>query len=126
MKVLRYSSNRIESLTDGIFGFAMTLLVVNLDVPVLRGAVTNQELLTNLWSLSDTFFTFLLSFFLLASAWGVHQRQFAYIKQSDNTLMWINMVRLLFTVMVPFTTVLISKYDNLSAAAFIFSMNMDV
>lgn len=124
LKELKFSSSRIEALTDGIFAFAMTLLVINLNDPQLRGLVTNQELITNLVKMLPRFYMFLLSFALLASAWGVHHRQFSYIKGSDNMLMWINMLRLLFVVIVPFSTVLVGEYGNLPAAAFFFCFNM--
>lgn len=120
----RYSSSRIESLTDGIFAFAMTLLVINLSAPVIHGVVTNQELLFDIEVMSTRFFSFLLSFFLLAAAWGVHHRQFSFITSSDTTLMWINMVRLLFVIMVPFSSVLVGNYPELPISAFFFSMNI--
>lgn len=124
LKGLRYSARRLESLTDGIFGFAMTLLVINLNAPILHGLVTNQELIASLSKLQNHFFTFLVSFLLLASAWGVHHRQFSFIKESDGTLMWINMVRLLFVITIPFSAVLVSNYPNLPAAVFFFAMNI--
>lgn len=124
LQELKFSSSRIESLTDGIFAFAMTLLVLNLNAPQLHGLITNQDLIQNLTALAPRFYIFLLSFALLASAWGVHHRQFSYIRGSDNTLMWINMLRLLFVVIVPFSSVLVGEYGDLPAAAFFFCFNM--
>lgn len=120
----RYSSSRIESLTDGIFAFAMTLLVLNLSAPVIHGVVNEHELVLNLEVMSGPLFSFLLSFFLLATAWSVHHKQFSFIFASDTGLMWINMVRLLFVIMVPFSSVLIGHYPELPVSAFIFSMNI--
>lgn len=119
-----FPSSRIESLTDGIFAFAMTLLVLNLNAPELYGIVTNQELISKLYGLSNRFLIFLLSFFLLASAWGVHHRQFAKITKADNGLMWINMVRLLLVITIPFSSVLVGNYAALSSAVFFFDMNI--
>lgn len=123
-KIEYFPSARIESLTDGIFAFAMTLLVLNLNAPELHGLVTNQELIQQIFALSDRFLIFLLSFFLLALAWGVHHKQFAKITRSDERLMWINMLRLLFVVMIPFSSVLVGSYSDLSAAVFFFCMNI--
>jgi len=66
LKEVSFSSSRIESLTDGIFAFAMTLLVLNLNAPELHGAATNEELILRLTALSHKFFIFLVSFFVLA------------------------------------------------------------
>lgn len=120
----RYSSSRIESLTDGIFAFAMTLLVLNLSAPIIHGAVNEHELALSLEVMSGPLFSFLLSFFLLAIAWSVHHKQFTFIVASDTGLMWINMVRLLFVIMVPFSSVLIGNYPELPISAFIFSVNI--
>lgn len=119
-----FPSSRIESLTDGIFAFAMTLLVLNLNAPELYGIVTDQELISKLSALSDKFLIFLLSFFLLASAWGVHHKQFARINRSDEGLMWINMLRLLFVIMIPFSSVLVGNYSSLPAAVIFFNLNI--
>ncbi len=119
-----FPSSRIESLTDGIFAFAMTLLVLSLNAPELHGAVTNSELLSKLNALSDKFFIFLLSFFLLASAWGIHHKQFARISKSDTNLMWINMVRLLLVIIIPFSSVLVGNYSNLLVAVLFFDLNI--
>jgi uncharacterized membrane protein len=123
-KIEYFPSSRIESLTDGIFAFAMTLLVLSLNAPELQGIITNQELIIKLDAMSDRFLIFLLSFFLLASAWGVHHRQFAKITRSDEGLMWINMLRLLFVIMIPFSSVLVGNYSQLTFAVFFFDMNI--
>lgn len=119
-----FPSARIESLTDGIFAFAMTLLVLSLNAPELHGLVTNQELTQQIMALSGRFFIFLLSFFLLAMAWGVHHKQFAKITRSNEPLMWINMLRLLFVIMIPFSSVLVGNYSELPTAVVFFTANI--
>lgn len=123
-KIEYLPSARIESLTDGIFAFAMTLLVLSLNAPELHGLVTNQELVVQISALGDRFFIFLLSFFLLAMAWGVHHKQFAKITRSDDKLMWINMLRLLTVVTIPFSSVLVGTYSELQSAVFFFTLNI--
>ena len=61
--------SRLEALTDGVFAFAMTLLVVNIELPVDFHPKTNQEFLDRLFSLSDTFTAYLITFFVLVSFW---------------------------------------------------------
>jgi len=46
---------RLEALTDAVFAFAMTLLVINIELPEGFHPKTNQEFLHGLSGLSDTF-----------------------------------------------------------------------
>ncbi|MEJ2740732.1 MAG: TMEM175 family protein, partial [Dehalococcoidia bacterium] len=43
--------NRVEALTDGVFAIAMTLLVLELGMPVITGGPVNTELLRRLFDL---------------------------------------------------------------------------
>ena len=47
--------SRLEALTDAVFAFAMTLLVINIELPEGFHPKTNQEFLHGLSGLSDTF-----------------------------------------------------------------------
>src|SRR5262249_31079279 len=61
--------SRLEALTDGVFAFAMTLLVVNIELPKGFHPKTNEDLLSGLANLSDTFIAYLITFFVLVSFW---------------------------------------------------------
>ena len=62
--------SRLEALTDGVFAFAMTLLVVNIELPQDFHPKTNQEFLAKLASLSDTFTAYIITFFVLVGFWS--------------------------------------------------------
>ena len=65
------TTKRIETLVDGIFAIAMTLLVLNIDVPQLMSPVsdaTMQGVLVGLW---PKLFAYALSFALLAIFWRI-------------------------------------------------------
>lgn len=57
-------------------------------------------------------------------AWGVHHKQFAKITRSNEPLMWINMLRLLFVIMIPFSSVLVGNYSELPTAVVFFTANI--
>jgi uncharacterized membrane protein len=112
--------NRIEALSDGVFGFAMTLLVVELVVPVipkLRAAEELGGLLLELW---PKFFAFIISFLVLSLLWFLHINQYRYIKRSNSVFTWINIILLMLVVLVPFSTALIGEYHIYSKIAVIF------
>lgn len=118
------STKRIETLVDGIFAIAMTLLVLSLTLPQLTSPVTNQAISQTLWGMSQQFFTYALSFILLAIFWRINHSQFYLIKKSNQALVWINIVWLLFVALIPFSTNLISDYGYLTVPMIFFNMNL--
>ena len=61
------TTQRVETLTDGIFAIAMTLLVLNLHVPKLAGDLVDQKLPNSLASLWPHFSSYALSFLLFTN-----------------------------------------------------------
>jgi uncharacterized membrane protein len=119
-----YSSRRIESLTDGVFAIAMTLLVLNLNVPKLVGAITDENLWKALVADSTYFFSFALSFAILGLMWSIHMRQFESIERVDKRATALNTLRLFIVVLIPFTTSLNAQYSNLLLAQMLYPLNL--
>lgn len=115
---------RIETLVDGIFAIAMTLLVLSIDVPQLVSPVTDATLLNVLIGLEPKLFSYTLSFVLLAIFWRVNHGQFYHIQRLNNTLLWITVIWLLFVALVPFSASLTGEYGNLTSANVFFGLNM--
>jgi hypothetical protein len=81
---LGMTTHRIEALTDGIFAIAMTLLVLNLALPETGNGLTQTvELHKLLIGQTPKFFSYALSFLLLAIYWVLHHRQFHFIKRTE-------------------------------------------
>ena len=102
---------RLEAFTDGVFAIAATLLVLDLTAHRLGDIDSDAELWAALAGMGELFLNFALSFLLLCLLWMVHVRQFEYIARVDTTLMWLNNLRLLFIVLVPFATGLTTEYE---------------
>lgn len=118
------TTTRIETLVDGIFAIAMTLLILNLVVPEIIGPLSDAAVRSSLSNLAPKFFIFVFSFILLAVFWTIHHRTFNIIKRVDNTLLWINIIWLLFIVMVPFSETLTGEYGQFTTPHLIFNLNM--
>ena len=84
--------NRMESLTDGIFAFAMTLLVTSLILP--RDAIVTQSSGNALLSLLPEFYHYIIAFFVLAGFWLAHHEQFSRVHHIDNNFLYINIIAL--------------------------------
>jgi uncharacterized membrane protein len=118
------TTERLETLVDGIFAIAMTLLVLALAVPDINSPITYAAVQSALYSLIPSFYTLVLSFILLALFWSNHHRAFHKINQMNNVLLWINVTWLLFIVLVPFSASLTGKYGAISLTHIIFNLNM--
>jgi uncharacterized membrane protein len=119
------SKARLETLVDGIFAIAMTLLVFDLPIPHFNNPLTNIAFQNSLYSLLPVFISLVLSFILLAVFWSIHRRIFNQIRVTNSILLWINIIWLLFIVLVPFTSILDGMYgQEFILARFIFNFNM--
>jgi uncharacterized membrane protein len=111
---------RLETLEDGVFAIAMTLLVLNLKVPVTLDGFLWKAIL-QIWPHLVTFFG---SFILLGVFWFGHRAAFNFIKHSDHIFHWLNIILLMFVSVVPFSASLISKYYTNQTAIIIYGLNL--
>lgn len=118
------SKNRLETLVDGIFAFAMTLLVLGINPPRPEDSQATAVLPSMIESLIPEIFLFILAFLVLALFWLGHHRQFHFVSRIDPPLLWINILILIAIVFVPFSTDVAGDYPTVTDAALIFHANM--
>ena len=99
-------TERLEAFSDAIYAIAITLLVLDLYDPTARGSL----LLPGLVDEWPTFFAFATSFMTVLVSWMNHHNMFNYIKRINRELMLLNGLLLLFVVLTPFTTSLVSAH----------------
>ncbi len=114
----------IETISDGVFGVAMTLLVLDIKVPVSEMIHSETDLMAAFSNLLPKFFTYFLSFITLGLAWTGISTQFAYLQRKDIKLTWIILFFLLFVTIVPFSTAFLSDYINYKFAIGVYWLNI--
>jgi uncharacterized membrane protein len=117
-------TKRLETLVDGIFAIAMTLLVLTLTVPDITGPLSNSIIQERLYEIIPNFISVVVSFTLLAVFWNIHHRIFKQIKFVNAVLLWINIIWLFFIVMVPFSASLVGDYGGYPISHLIFNLNL--
>jgi len=117
-------TEHLETLVDGIFAISMTLLVKGLVVPQISGPLSNTVVQNSYYSLLPNLFALVLSFLLLAILWNSHHRIFNHIEEINDTLLWINVIWLLFIILVPFSASSLGQYGNYILPNVIFNINM--
>jgi uncharacterized membrane protein len=118
--VERTDLGRIMAFTDGVMAVAITLLVLNLEVP----DVPAGELEDALVDLVPSLIAYLLAFGLVGRFWIVHHRLFETMRQFDARLMALNLAFLSMIALVPFATELWDSYTDEPLAAAVFGATM--
>jgi uncharacterized membrane protein len=94
--------SRLLSLSDGIFAFALTFLVVTLVLPTAIGSGSHGGLNHYLQTLEPGLLAYFLSFFIIAGWWRAHHRLFSPIVRYDPVLVRLNNFFLLLISITPF------------------------
>ena len=123
-ETLVISPERLKALADGVFAIAMTLLVLQLSVPVAKGLSKETELLRELGKLLPEFLIYVLSFMILGVFWVIHHSIFGFVRRYDTTLVWLNILFLMFVSLIPFSTALVGKNGFVTVTAVIYGFNM--
>lgn len=118
------SPERLKALADGVFAIVMTLLVLQLGVPVAKGLSRESELLRELWKLWPEFRIYVLSFMILGVFWVMHHALFSVVRMFDTTLVWLNILFLMFVSLIPFSTALAAKNGFVTVTAVVYGVNM--
>lgn len=111
-------TTRIETLSDGVFAIALTLLVLELRVPIIE--VSNfdhinymesvKKLAVGLWNLKGIFIAWWLSFRLIERFWLHHHALLKYCRKADYSLILRNNSLLAAITLMPFATGLFGHY----------------
>jgi uncharacterized membrane protein len=117
------SKGRVDAITDGVFAFAMTLLVVNLDLPQDFNPTTSEELLAALTRLGDTFIAYIVTFLVLALFWLGRARTKEEPETASGAYAWTVLLHLFFVTLLPFSMIVAGRYD-LVPAIWIYGGNM--
>lgn len=100
-----WTKARLETLSDGVFAIAMTILVFNIKLPdeLKRGASEHEVLqaVANTW---PQLMAYTISFIILGAMWMGHHNVFHAIRKVDRGTIWLNMLYLLWIGLMPFST----------------------
>lgn len=119
-----YTPGRIETLTDGIFAIAMTLLILNIEVPDFGSLRQGETTMTAVKHILPQIVNYIISFVILGSFWLTHHSMFDKLQKVNSSLMLINIVFLLFSALIPFSTILIDNHGQYFVSAILFNFHI--
>ena len=123
-RIAGQNAERLAALSDGIFAVAMTLLVLDLHVPVKEAVHGSGELGHALLALAPQFVAYLMSFITLGIFWVGQQTQLNHLERSDRSLAWIHIAFLFAVSMMPFSTRLLAEFIVYRAALLVYWFNI--
>lgn len=116
--------HRLAGLQDGVYSFAMTLLVLELKLPPLPEQLTNALLWSALLAIWPKLLTWLLSFWVLTVFWTSDSRALQVFTVFDSFLLRLSLCRLALVGLIPFSTALLGQHGNLSVGASVYSAHL--
>lgn len=114
--------SRLEGLTDGIFAIAMTILILNLHIPIQLDPnnllpFIKQDILANL-------FIFIGSFIILGTHWVAMNFQIGLLDHLNRPYLWCHLFYLMTICIVPFSASLLGIYPKNIDSIYFYAINL--
>ena len=120
---LHMLSGRLEGLGDGIFSVAMTILVIELKIPAVKGN-SFHDLLTALYETRLELFCFFISFIVLGIMWFGHRMVFEYISKTNRYFIFLGVLFYMVVCLVPFSTRFLAAHTLQWYAILMYGLNL--
>ena len=123
-RIANQNLDRLSALSDGVFAFAMTLLVLDLRLPAAAAVHSEHDLWRALASLTPNLLIYLMGFLTLGIFWNGQQTQLNHIERGDRDLAWIYLAFLFTITLMPFSTRLLAEFVHYRAAVLVYWANI--
>ena len=114
---------RFEAFSDGVFAFAITVLVLGFALPELREP-SEGELTAALLRLWPNLVAYALSFAVIGIMWQNHHALFRLVARVDRMTVFLNLLLLAGTVFIPFATGTLGSYPTMHASTFLYGLTL--
>ena len=118
------SLQRLKRLSDGIFMLAMTLMVLQFDLPDVSAEMSSRQIKEFLIAQLPALYIYLGTFILIAFYWFSNLQQFTHYKKTDTVHLWLNLLSFMFVVIIPYTNEFINIYSLNPYVQIFYSVNL--
>jgi len=119
-----FSTERLKTLTDAVIAIVITLLVLELTVPVVAEIPTSEGLWPELRHLWREILGYTVSFFVVGLLWLYHHNVFRYVQRANGTLLTLNVFFLFAVSITPFSSALVTANPDERLAAIIYGSSV--
>jgi uncharacterized membrane protein len=116
------SRERLILFSDAVFAIAVTLLALDLRLPLRPGGYDDASLVAALRDLGPALLAYALSFFVIAMFWMGHLRTMRLVVRIDTTFVALNFVFLALVALVPFPTSIVANDGQLASATILYAV----
>ncbi len=115
---------RLRFLADIIFATAMTIMILNIDIPVAGHITDTKELAVFLGEQLNSMWVFFISFVIIAVYWMKHLEHFSATLIVNQTFIWFQLLFLVSIMLIPFWNTYIESFPENIALRVFLSINM--
>ncbi len=105
-------TGRVEAFSDGVFGIAITLLILEIKIPQPAEVLGKMSLAVALARQWPAYISYLTSFLTILIMWINHHRLFRHIRKTDDNFLLANGLLLMAVTIVPFPTAVLSLWSQ--------------
>ena len=114
--------SRLEGLTDGIFAIAMTILILDVRIPLHISGDNLIEILKN--DILIKLLIFIGSFIILGTLWVAMIFQLSLLERLNRPYLWTNIFYLMVICIVPFSASLLAAFPNSPISIDCYAINL--
>ena len=109
---------RLVFFSDAVFAIAITLLALDIRLPVDAAELNNRQLWVELLDIWPKYLSFIISFLVIGNFWIAHHHRFRAIVRYNTRLLLLNLLVLMSVAFIPFPTAILSESGNRTATIF--------
>jgi uncharacterized membrane protein len=114
--------SRIVAFSDGVFAIAITLLVLQINVP--SHISSDSDLAHQITHQHGDLIAYAVSFAVIGRFWVIHHRFFGDIAGFDGRLMGLNLLYLALIVLIPYSSQILGEFGDHSPSIVLYASNL--
>lgn len=113
----RGETDRVKAFTDGVFAIIITILVLEINVPP---NLSEQSLAESLRETEPELSAWVISFLITGMYWVWHRDLFNQIRMVNRDVVWLNLLFILPTALIPFAASVLGEYPDQPAGLHVY------
>ncbi len=123
-RVAGRGAERLAGLSDGVFAFAMTVMVLEVRIPPTADVRSEATLLAALSGLGPHLLVYLMSFLTLGIFWLAQQSELSQLASADRDVSWVHLAFLAMVAVIPFSTALLAAFITYRTPLLVYWANL--